>query len=216
MAETVYSGSFGRSSEEAMKLNFRRIWQSSLIVAILMLVIGIAIDEGEVERYIDRMDRYMADGDYASALQVGIESDKSNARLTQLRVEALAHEHLLGERLFSYPVRGAGASLVAKGGDYELCAYLIDKNLDKFADALSKYYPAGKPLPRYYREALVLYNHLRSSPSVVYHDNVLDTDYRDLQELERRHRSWNARRMAVFQNYEGTYWYYYEYENRQK
>jgi hypothetical protein len=32
-----------------------------------------------------------------------------------------------------------------------------------------------------------------------------------MQELERQYPSRRARQMAVFQQYEDTYWYYYEY-----
>lgn len=42
-------------------------------------------------------------------------------------------------------------------GDYQLCAYLLDRDLDAFARMLPAYYsPADSLLPRYYREALDL------------------------------------------------------------
>ena len=46
-----------------MKFSVRRIWQYTLIVAMLVLVIGIAIDKRDVRHYADRMERLMADGD---------------------------------------------------------------------------------------------------------------------------------------------------------
>ena len=196
-----------------MRVNVRRIWQYTLAVAVLMLVIGIAIDTTDVRRYASRMERLMSDGNYAEALQVGNQSDKTDRHLMKLRMKALAHEKLLGERLFAYPVSGKGSEFVRQGGDYELCAYLIDKRLDDFVRVLPKYYKVDATLPRYYREALVLYRHLRSNPALVYHDAVMDTDYQDLQELERMYPKKRARQMAVFQQYEGTYWYYYEYLN---
>ncbi|MDE6002821.1 MAG: hypothetical protein K2G76_04920, partial [Prevotella sp.] len=102
-----------------MNVNFRRLWQYSFAVAMLMFVIGIAIDSTDVTTYTRRMQGYMAKGDYAKALQVGERSDKTDRRLLLLRMEALDHEHLLGERLFTYPVVGRGGQLVHKGGDYE-------------------------------------------------------------------------------------------------
>ena len=194
-----------------MRLNFRRIWQVSLILAMLVLVAGIAFDSSDVDRYADKMEALMADGRYQDALEVGARSDKTSSRLQLLRIQALEHEHQLGERLFAYPVKRPSGSMARQGGDQELCAFLIDKKLDRFAAALPKYYSSLDNLPRYYREALVLYNHLRSNPVVVYHDTVLDTDYSDMQELERRYPDRRARHMAVFQQYEDTYWYYYEY-----
>ena len=195
-----------------MRINFRRIWQYTLIVAVLMFIIGIAIDATDVRRYASRMERLMAEGNYEAALEVGEKSDKTDRRLMLLRIQALAHEHLLGERLFAYPIVGNGADFVAQGGDYALCASLIDRNLDRFVEQLPRYYRIDEKLPRYYREALVLYNHLRSNPKVLYHDSVLDTDYADLQALEKRYPEPKARQMAVFNQYEDTYWYYYEYK----
>ena len=212
MVEIVYSCPFGCSFEESMKLTARRIWQYTLIVAMLVLVIGIVIDKRDVQHYADRMEQLMAEGDYQRALQVGDRSDKTDRQLMLLRIEALGHEHQLGERLFTYPLTGNSGSLVKRGGDYELCAYLIDKQLDRFVSKLPKYYPTTDNLPRHYREALVLYTHLRANPAMVYHDNVMDTDYRDMKALERRYADHRAREMAVFQQYEKTYWYYFGYK----
>ena len=198
-----------------MKLNFRRVWQYVLSVAVLMFIIGMAIDTTDVKCYALRMESLMAKGDYQKALEVGIRSDKTDGRLMQLRIEALGHEGLLGDRLFSYPIKGRADRLARKGGDYELCAYLIDKQLDKFVEILPRYYKIDEKLPRYYREALVQYSHLRSNPKIVYHDNVMDTDYQDLQQLESLYPDRKARQVAVFRQYEGTYWYYYEYLNKQ-
>ena len=197
-----------------MKINFRRLWQYSLIVAVLMFIIGMAIDSTDVHRYASRMEQLMADGDYQAALRVGEKSDKTDARLMQLRIEALGHEHQLGDRLFQYPIVGKSGKMAEKGGDYALCACLIDKQLDRFVELLPRYYSLDDSLPRYYREALIQYCHLRTNPKIVYHDNVLDTDYNDMQELERQHAEVSARQMAVFRHYEDTYWYYYAYLNK--
>lgn len=94
--------------------------------------------------------------------------------------------------------------------DYRLCALLIDRDLDGFARLLPRYYKIGDSLPRHYREALTLYTHLRSNPAIVYHNTVMDTDFDDLQALERKHPSANARRLAVYDQYRGTYWRYYD------
>ena len=196
-----------------MKVNFRRLWQVTLAVAVLMFIIGMAIDTTDVNRYASRMEKLMAKGDYQGALEVGKKSDKTDQRLMMLRINALAHEHELGERLFAYPIKGRSGEMARRGGDYALCACLIDKQLDRFVELLPKYYKIDDKLPRYYREALIQYNHLRSVPKVVFHDNVLDTDYQDMQELERQYPDKKARQVAVFRQYEGSYWYYYAYLN---
>lgn len=94
--------------------------------------------------------------------------------------------------------------------DYRLCALLIDRDLDGFVKLLPRYYNIGDSLPRHYREALTLYTHLRSTPAIVYHNAVMDTDFDDLQALERKHSAANARRLAVYDQYRGTYWRYYD------
>lgn len=99
--------------------------------------------------------------------------------------------------------------------DYLLCACLIDRDLDSFAQLLSKFYDTNGHLPRHYREALTLYTHLRSNPSITYHDDVTATDFKDLQTLEKQYSNPQERKLAIFDHYNGTYWYYYEYGGKQ-
>lgn len=96
--------------------------------------------------------------------------------------------------------------------DYRLCGCLVDRDLDTFARLLPKYYTVNDSLPRHYREALVLYTHQRTHPALVYHDNVMDTDFADFQKLEDAYPEGNARKLAVYEQYFGTYWWYYLYE----
>lgn len=103
-----------------------------------------------------------------------------------------------------------------KVGDYELCGLLIDKQLDQFVRLLPAYYPVSDEqqmdrLPRHYREALVLYTHQRKNPLLVYHNAVMDEDFANLQELERKYADRMERMGKVEEQYRGTYWYYYEY-----
>lgn len=95
--------------------------------------------------------------------------------------------------------------------DYLLCGYLIDRDLDSFASEISCYYTVNDSLPRYYREALVLYTHQRNKPVLVYHDPVLDVDYQDLRKLEAEYPSENERKGKVMEKYANSYWYYYDY-----
>lgn len=95
--------------------------------------------------------------------------------------------------------------------DYQLCGYLIDRQLDKFASEIERYYTINDSLPRHYREALTLYTHLRSHPVVVYHQTVMDVDYSNLRELEKKYPQLTERKGKVEEQYRNTYWYYYEY-----
>ena len=101
--------------------------------------------------------------------------------------------------------------------DYQLCGLLIDKRIDDFVRQLRRYYSEGDTLdieclPRHYREAMTLYTHLRSRPVLVYHNSVMDEDWKNLQELEAQYPDLTERKGKVEEQYHDTYWYYYEYE----
>ena len=93
--------------------------------------------------------------------------------------------------------------------DYLLTACLLDKNLNQFALIVRQLYADIRSLPKHYREALILYTHLRSNPVIIYKDDVLDADFKDFQELDKKFSDKNMQRNAVRQVYGNTYWYYY-------
>ena len=90
--------------------------------------------------------------------------------------------------------------------DYELMGYLLNRDLDGFAKNVGKYYDTDSTaIPRHYREALVLYTHLRRHRVLTYHDSVLDADYEDMKSLYKKYPDRTQRESAV----RDTYWYYY-------
>lgn len=93
--------------------------------------------------------------------------------------------------------------------DWLLCAYLLEGNMDAFANALPRYYDLKKPLPKHYREALTLYTHTRKHPSIVYKDPVLEADYEDYQALCRKTADAQCRYSVLRDSYGGTFWFYY-------
>lgn len=100
--------------------------------------------------------------------------------------------------------------------DWLLCAYLLDGDLRQFAQALPLYYKVseeqgkGRPsLPKHYREALTLYNHMTHQPLITYRDTVMETDFFDYQELRRKIREGAERYNALRENFGRTYWFYY-------
>jgi hypothetical protein len=98
-------------------------------------------------------------------------------------------------------------------GDYLLCGYLMDKNLDAFVHAIGKYYDMkSASLPKHYREALTLYTHLRSHPVIVYHSSVMDADFQDYQDMENKYADKQLRKSALRDTFGNTYWYYYQYQ----
>lgn len=96
--------------------------------------------------------------------------------------------------------------------DYYLMALLLDKKIDAFVALLPTLYDVHGPLPTHYREALLLYTHLRTNPSIIFHSNVMDADFQDFQTLESKYLDPKVRRNAMRDTYGNTYWYYYLYE----
>lgn len=72
----------------------------------------------------------------------------------------------------------------AKGLDIQLTKLLMDGQLDAFARMLQRNYDVSGSLPKHYREALVLYNHVSQQPLIVFHSN-LDETYDDFLKLKK-------------------------------
>lgn len=99
--------------------------------------------------------------------------------------------------------------------DYMLCGYLLDKDIDGFVRAIQRKYDISSPsLPKHYKEALTLYTHQRANPAVVYHNEVMDADYADMQALERKYPDKRECESYVRDTYGDTYWFYYFYGKR--
>lgn len=96
-------------------------------------------------------------------------------------------------------------------GDYLLCGYLLDRNIEGFVDNLARYYDLKAPLPKHYREALILNNHLHSSRRIVYRNDVMEADFQDYQELIRNSRNRQEKESSLRDTYGKTYWFYYQY-----
>lgn len=93
--------------------------------------------------------------------------------------------------------------------DWLLCAYLLDCDVDAFAHNITKYYRLDSHLPKHYREALILYTHLREHPYLVYHDAVMDADYEDYQDMSKKYANPKERFSELKDTYGKTYWFYY-------
>lgn len=93
--------------------------------------------------------------------------------------------------------------------DYLLCAYLLDGNLDAFVHSIGLYYNIYGQLPKHYREALTLYNHLRSNPFISYRSTVMETDFQDFQTLIHKYNNPVERAAALRDTFGNTYWWYY-------
>ena len=228
-------------------------WVNLLAMGVMALMTcGIGCSD-EVFHYRMRVEGDIAAGRYDDALAVGANEEKTDSSLTMLRIWALSEKHLLGERLFEYPLVGRSDAMLPNGtsvkvlmapevriykllgvyyrqrlrpreyfekihdkwwatvesNDWLLCAYLLDGDLDAFAHNITRYYKLDNRLPKHYREALILYTHLREHPYLVYHDSVMDADFEDFQDLGRKYSNRVERNSMLRDTYGKTYWMYY-------
>lgn len=96
--------------------------------------------------------------------------------------------------------------------DYKLCGLLLDKKLDQFVQEVQRHYDVTAPtLPKHYAEALMLYTHRRTHPSLVYSNNVMEADFQDYQALEHKFANPLERQSALRDTYGNTYWYYFQF-----
>jgi len=217
----------------------RVMWINLLTMSVMFLLVGIVGNGNDVMRYRMKMETGMMRGDYDGALTIGAGSMANDSSLTMLRIYALARTGKIGDKLFSYPLTGGKDAMIPNGRgvrcfmypekkivrfsksngahDYRLCGYLMDKDLDAFVSEIAGSNDSiSSSLPKHYREALILYTHIRSNPKVVYHDDVLDADYEDLQKMEKNTNDKIARESNVRDAYGKTYWYYYFYGKKKE
>lgn len=94
--------------------------------------------------------------------------------------------------------------------DYRLCALLLDKQLEVFARELPRYYVVSDStiLPRYYEQALVLYERLSTDPVVQYANPNVTANYLDFKDRDRTLPA-TQRAALLRSDYGDTYWWYY-------
>lgn len=233
---------YGKPSHELL-LSSKALAANLCVMALMMLFV---MKNGNSDSLLRRQviaEKQLVAMDYESLAKEGQAKNgychpETNPELTLLRYIALDKRGELADKLFTQPVIGSTASLCRlegitpvlcrkkmmsryKGFNYHLCAFLCDKDLDSFARLLTDCIDIAKPgmcdsLPTHYREALVLYQHLRSNPVSAYNDSIMETDYHDLQQMMRSSKTANLRRDNLRRNYQTTYWNYYYTEQNQK
>lgn len=93
--------------------------------------------------------------------------------------------------------------------NYKLTGLLIDRKLDDFVAQLSRYGDITDNMPIHYREALILYTHLRSNPILEYHNPIMDEDWDNFMRMKDATLSYNAMKGLINEHYGNSYWYYY-------
>lgn len=144
----------------------------------------------------------------------------------QLLLPASKLEGLLGSRrhanegALAYLHRCAWLSAFKGDGkhtaaaDYYLCALLLERKLDLFAKEIVNYYPtevAQSKLPRYFAQALILYQRTRTQPKVFYTDSNIEANYRDYTDMADSIPDRTVRTNMLRYSYGETYWWWYGY-----
>ena len=97
---------------------------------------------------------------------------------------------------------------------YYLATLLLDKKLRDFAKEIPVFYEKGDTLPRYYREAMLLYQQEFTDTTSLWktQDSVMIHRYKAFQELHREGRSDIPEVNHIRKNFGDTYWWYFYYQ----
>lgn len=97
--------------------------------------------------------------------------------------------------------------------DYHLCGLLLDRDLKTFANELPKYYVVSDSvvLPKYYAQALILYQRQNPEIEPLYADPNVTQNYLDFRKEGDKQREPEAKRTKTWRLYGDTYWWYYFY-----
>lgn len=122
-----------------------------------------------------------------------------------------------GIKASDYFHKAAKSHPISAARDYWLCALLLDRDLEQFIAELPRYYNLSDSstlsaiIPRYYAEAIVLYNRLTTQNKISYDDQNITANYRDFKEKEKNITNAECQRNLLWREYGDTYWWYYFY-----
>jgi len=121
------------------------------LLFMVLMVLGVALvgNTNAVFHYRMSAEARMVEGNYAAALKTGEKSLESDEHLLMIRMYALSREHLLGERLFTYPITGSSETILPTNGKARLVYYPAD-SLYRFLGAR----PVGQMQPMRYLQLL--------------------------------------------------------------
>lgn len=97
--------------------------------------------------------------------------------------------------------------------DYLLTGLLLDKDIDGFAKEFkASKYASLEILPKHFKEAIMLYTHLRSNPIIRIHDEAMEADYQDFMNIIKNNSDKRQRKFNIQNTYANTYWFYYWFQ----
>ena len=191
------------------------------LAAMVMLAFCVCIitSPKESDTLEQKMERLNRQGRYADCLDVGRNYTHPTAGILQQRVIALTVTGELYDEFFTLPLTADSLMLQIENCPAEL-SLLLRRDLDAFAHhilARSKRNPnVLQNLQRAEREALVLYNHRRSNPVIVYTEANIEANYRDFCDYEKKaqnSKNYSPKELAnvISDVYGDTYWHYFFY-----
>ncbi len=95
--------------------------------------------------------------------------------------------------------------------DYYLSALLLNKNLDEFAATVERSYEPDE-LPRFYREAMVLYGSFHDDYATAVSDTACVRRFKEYNDRKKEYTSPEEAENWMRRHYGNTYWWYYDYQ----
>ncbi len=96
--------------------------------------------------------------------------------------------------------------------EYQLATLLLNKQIDSFATAVKEWKGDSikrSDLPKHFREALVLYQRLRTKPVITIKDDLTETNYNDFAKMKHAAQNSHKNANALRLQYGDTYWWHY-------
>lgn len=188
-----------------------------VMLAFVVCLVTSPTETGVLEQKMRRLNRQ---GKHADCLDVSRKYAHPTIGILQQRIVALTATDNLYEDFFTLPL--AADSIMMNLGDCpDALSLLLHRDLDAFARLVKSRSEhddqALQHLQRAEREALVLYNHRRANPVIVYTDVNIEANYRDFCDYEQKathndnHYTPKELSNVIGDVYGDTYWHYYFY-----
>ena len=97
--------------------------------------------------------------------------------------------------------------------DYYLCSLLLDRKLDTFVQELDFFVDIDESLPKYYKEAIVMYKASHADCKLESHSGVEDR-YKDYCWLKQTKSSSMDYYKQLREQFSETYWWYYDFGSK--
>lgn len=190
------------------------------LMVLLAFVVCLVTSPSENEVLEQKLERLNRQGKHADCLDVSRHYAHPTAGILEQRVAALIATGELYDEFFTLPL--ADDSLMMHlGGCPDALSLLLRRDLDGFARHIKARTAhddqALQHLQRAEKEALVLYNHRRANPVIVYNDANIEANYRDFCDYEQKaahndkHYSPKELANVIGDVYGDTYWHYFFY-----